>query len=374
MSKIDRFVGNLLAFAANATGTKRTVFGDVTQSDVLTANINSDFLAGWENGLDLNGFPPEQFFNAIGFTATQLAAYLHQVGVAEWDSLQEYHIGSIANSGGILYASKTNNNIGNSVTDSANWKKTTGNVSTINSISGLILSNDTDTDHDINITAGQSRDSTDISLLELSTEITKQIDATWAVGDDAGGLFSGSVAVDTWYHVFLIRKDSDGSIDAGFDTSVSAANIPGGYTAFRRIGTILTDGSSNILAFNSVEIAGGAACYTWDVKIQDLSATPPATINTAITLSVPTSINPIANIISRLEGTTSATLRIKETQQTDTAPSGTTNFDQVVNANSQTSVVRHEISADSSAQIDYRAGAGDAFFLLTIGWTDRRVS
>ena len=122
MSKIARFVGNLVAFASGALGGERTVFGDVAQSDVLTSNINADFIRGWANGVDLNGFPPRQYFNAIGFTATQIAAYLHQMGVAEWDSLQEYHIDSIANVGGVLYTSLTNTNVGNDPTsDITNW-------------------------------------------------------------------------------------------------------------------------------------------------------------------------------------------------------------------------------------------------------------
>ena len=123
----------------------------------------------------------------------------------------------------------------------------------------LILSNGTDSDHDIDIATGICRDTDDNYFMELTSELTKQLDATWAAGDDAGGLFSGSIAVDTWYHVFIIRNDSTGAIDGGFDTSVSAANIPSGYTAYRRIGSVLTDGSSNIIAFHqkSHGIAGG---------------------------------------------------------------------------------------------------------------------
>ena len=113
MSKISRFVGNLVAFASGALGTERTVFGDVTQSDTLAANVNADFIRGWEAGVDINGFPPKQYFNAIGYTSTQLAAYLHQMGIAEYDALQEYHIGSLCNVAGEIFSSKTNTNVGN---------------------------------------------------------------------------------------------------------------------------------------------------------------------------------------------------------------------------------------------------------------------
>ena len=135
MTKIARFTGDLQAFGSAATGTERTVFGDVAQSDTLDANINADFLAGWENGLDVNDFPPQQYFNAVSFTATQLAAYLHQMGIAEYDAVQEYHIGSLANVLGLIYKSLTNANIGNAVTDTANWQLIAGFVSKI-SITG----------------------------------------------------------------------------------------------------------------------------------------------------------------------------------------------------------------------------------------------
>ena len=123
MAKITRYTGNLLPFGINATGTHRTVFGGVAQSDTLDGNIISDFLVGWENGVDINGFPPEQFFNATTFVATQLSAYLHQSGIAEWDSLQEYYIGNLTNVAGVIYKSKTDANIGNDPTSSpANWE------------------------------------------------------------------------------------------------------------------------------------------------------------------------------------------------------------------------------------------------------------
>lgn len=113
-------------------------------------------------------------------------------------------------------------------------------------IAGIVLSLDTDTDHDVNITAGECADSGDAYMMKITSEFTKQIDNTFAAGDDAGGMFTGSVAATTVYYIHLIRKDSDGSIDAGFDTSSSAANIPSGYTAYRMIGICKTDGSSNI--------------------------------------------------------------------------------------------------------------------------------
>jgi len=122
MSKIERYTGNLAAAASDAIGTERTVFGDVAQSDTLDDNINADLLRGW-GIVGVNENPTKQDFNALAFTATQLIAYIHQMGVPEWDNAQEFNIDSFTNRNGILFRSKTDANIGNDpeTDDGTNW-------------------------------------------------------------------------------------------------------------------------------------------------------------------------------------------------------------------------------------------------------------
>ena len=117
-------------------------------------------------------------------------------------------------------------------------------------IDGLILSNNvSDADHDIDIAVGVARDSTNVKNLSLTSAITKRIDAAFAAGTGNGGLDTGSVANSTWYHVWLILKDVDGTIDALFSTSATAPTMPTGYTYRRRLGSVLTNGSANIYGF-----------------------------------------------------------------------------------------------------------------------------
>lgn len=121
MAKITRFSGNLVAPASAALGTERTLFGEVTQSDDLTDQFTADLLRGW-GIVGPSDFPTLNDFNAMGFTLGQLHAYLHQVGVAEYNAAQEYHIGSIANESGVLYQSLINTNVGNTPSTSpASW-------------------------------------------------------------------------------------------------------------------------------------------------------------------------------------------------------------------------------------------------------------
>ena len=94
MAKIDRYDGNLKAFASEAQGTERTIFGDTAQSNTLDANLTADFFRGW-GIVGVNQNPTKQDFAGLGFTLGQLIAYLHQVGVPEWNAAQEYYEGSV---------------------------------------------------------------------------------------------------------------------------------------------------------------------------------------------------------------------------------------------------------------------------------------
>jgi len=123
-----------------------------------------------------------------------------------------------------------------------------------NYITGLILSNDTDADNDINITAGLCRDSTNAEIIELASEITKRIDAGWSVGDDAGGLDTGAVAAATIYSVWLIKRSDTGVVDALFSLSMTAPTMPANYDYKRFIGYVWTlDGAATIKAFTMTE-------------------------------------------------------------------------------------------------------------------------
>lgn len=125
MAKITRYQGNLEAFGSSAVGQERIVFGvptDVaTQSDDLTENINAAALRGW-GFLPLGNKPPREWFNSAHWISTQLSAYLHQMGVAEWHVDQEYHKGSFSSHQDVLWQSIQDDNTGNTPSaDSSFW-------------------------------------------------------------------------------------------------------------------------------------------------------------------------------------------------------------------------------------------------------------
>lgn len=119
-------------------------------------------------------------------------------------------------------------------------------------LSGLETSNSApDTEHDTLIAEGAARDEANSENLVLAAPLTKRIDATWAAGSGNGGLANNgglvSLQANTWYHLFLVKTGA-GAIDAGWDTSLTAANllVDCGGTKFKRIWSHWTDGSANI--------------------------------------------------------------------------------------------------------------------------------
>lgn len=119
MSKIARYQGNVRAFASDAQGLERTVFGGTNQADDLTSQITASFLRGW-GIVGASEHPSLEDFNAAMYAMSQFIAYQHQMGVPEWHSEQEYHIGSMCTYNGESYQSLQNANVG-SQPPSAKW-------------------------------------------------------------------------------------------------------------------------------------------------------------------------------------------------------------------------------------------------------------
>lgn len=137
MAKIDRFDGNLKAFASEQQTNERTLFGELVIADDLTSQITPAFLRGW-GIVGPSDQPTLQDFNAVGYTLGQLLAYLHQMGIAEYNAQQEYYLGSVTQAGGVIYQSLVNGNTGNTPSASpGQWKAYTADPAT-ESVLGLV--------------------------------------------------------------------------------------------------------------------------------------------------------------------------------------------------------------------------------------------
>lgn len=119
MSKIERYQGNVQAFASSAQGVERTVFGETTQANDLTSQITAAFLRGW-GVVGPSEHPSLEDFNGAMYALSQFIAYQHQSGIPEWHEDQEYYAGSVCTHAGVSYQSLEDANTGNEP-PSAQW-------------------------------------------------------------------------------------------------------------------------------------------------------------------------------------------------------------------------------------------------------------
>lgn len=263
--------------------------------------------------------------------------------------------------------------------DGSSWLEVavTTSVVGVDEISGLALSNNgSDATNDIDIALGVAASDdaayADRVRISLTSALTKQLDATWAQGTNQGGRFSGVSLSNTTYHVFLIRNDTTGTVDAGFDTSVTGANVPAGWSKKRRIGSILRESAAIVLFTQTGDL------FMRTTPVLDVSDNDPTTGAQTRTLSVPLGVKVWALLnMTITSNAAQAWTYVSAFEQADDAPSstlaplysgptlnGANNYGAQVGAHTNT-----------SAQIRTRTATSDAtvtLYMATLGWRDRR--
>jgi hypothetical protein len=238
-------------------------------------------------------------------------------------------------------------------------------------LGGLGLSNDgTSPNTVIDIASGACVDSTNATLIKLAA-FTKSTAGAWTAGSGNDGMGKSlTIANTTWYHVFTIINS--GSADVYFDTSASAANAPTGTTAFRRIGSFLTNGSAHIIAFYQV-----CDDFWWLVPVNDVSATNPGTSAVTRTLTVPAGV--VVEAHFEVQDFASATNHyglVTPLAITDSTPSSSlATYYAFGGASSVVANIPVRVLTNTSSQIRTRqsaSGSSDTLNIYTHGWRDCR--
>ncbi|KKK85071.1 hypothetical protein LCGC14_2776980, partial [marine sediment metagenome] len=242
-------------------------------------------------------------------------------------------------------------------------------------IDGLTTELDTDALHDVQVNPGACTDSlaNNDKIIEVTGAFTKRIDAAWAVGDTNGGMATGSVAADTEYNLIIIEKDSDGTIDMMFDVSATGANVPAGYTSRRRIGSVFTDGSADILAY-----AQTGDWFIYDAAVSDVvDATGTLSVFETGTLSVPASSLTMVILFAQVTDAHEVGSAIRRAGATSAASSNNVSVGGASDA-TMNLVTIFLTAVDGSSQVNYTlsgSGVGVAWNLIiitTLGWLDLR--
>jgi hypothetical protein len=129
MARLARKHQELFAGSATING----VFGSLqannpqTSNDLATLQSLRAFEEGWDSAaFSADKLPPLEEFQGVQYGISYQQCYMLQEGVPEWEVGTEYNIGSIAKeltaSGFKLYSSLTDNNVGNSLSNTTYWK------------------------------------------------------------------------------------------------------------------------------------------------------------------------------------------------------------------------------------------------------------
>jgi hypothetical protein len=220
------------------------------------------------------------------------------------------------------------------------------------------------------VATGVAVDDAVTSLMLLPSAYTKTTSA-WTLGSAGGCLDTGTIAINTWYHEFEIKRLDTGVVDIACSITVAGptfgVNIPAAYTVSRRIGSMKTDGSSQWVAFTQV-----GDKFIWAAPIQDVSAIAPTTARVVKALSVPTGI--VVNALFRgavtPAGATTTAVMFPALIETDVATT-TNNADiSAFNGNGNAPIER---LTNTSAQIGVRSSSTSGIYSIsTYGWIDTR--
>lgn len=239
-------------------------------------------------------------------------------------------------------------------------------------LGGLTLSNDGSLPNTvIDIAAGEATDSTNAYVMKLASAFTKSTSA-FAAGTGNGALDTGSVANNTWYHVYLIRKTADGTVDIAFSTNATSPTVSG-YGAWRRIGSFKTaSASTNILAFSQ---RGDE--FRWVDPIVEFASTTQgnAARDTRTYVGVPLGIVTLGHFIGSFATTAAATGYMYFTDLTQTDTAADINHSSATTSPVAGALVGFDVYVytNTAQQIGTRANAAtNQLSMTTMGWIDRR--
>lgn len=150
---------------------------------------------------------------------------------------------------------------------------------------GLAISNDSVTpDEIIDIAVGSIMDSTGVYQINVDSVLSPSI-----VDSGLNGLDTGAVAASTVYAVHLVADPvTQQAVGAMFSLSATAPLLPFGYSVFKLIGYVVTDGTSDILLGYWTAGNSSRRSFVYDAPIICLSAGASATYaGVALTAFVP---------------------------------------------------------------------------------------
>lgn len=237
-------------------------------------------------------------------------------------------------------------------------------------IYGLTYANNVaDATNDIDIAAGGAMDATGAYWMTCAA-LTKRLDANWAVGNNQGGLDTGSIG-NSDYYIWLIARSDTGVVDYLFSLSSTAPTMPANYDFKRLIGWFKRV-SATIVPFKTFETEGGGIQFAWTTTTQDvnLSATLTTTRRTDA-LKVPLNFSVIADLsVYVADAASSYDIFLGCPDVADVSPNGAANTTRIIGQLNVANLSYHKIRTSSTGTIAARADLAtvDTYAVSTLGF------
>jgi hypothetical protein len=225
------------------------------------------------------------------------------------------------------------------------------------------------------VATGRATDTIGVQLIQLTSSFNKTTGA-WVAGSGQGGLDTGTIAITTWYHFYLIRRADTGAVDVLFSTSTVSPSLPSGYSQYRGIGSGYINASSQWEVF----IQDGDE-FSWGTPSLDITATNPGTAAILRTVKTPIAKRVLSNlrIVTQNPAAGGAVYTLtSDPSATDVAPIAS-NLDlaQVFGGAGGVSQTggRVRVFTNTASQVRHRISYSDASvttYIYTLGWTDTR--
>lgn len=232
-----------------------------------------------------------------------------------------------------------------------------------------------------NVAAGQATDADASTIMNLGSAMSKTTTA-WAAGPGNGAFLDvGPVAINTYYHAFLIYRLDQMLPDIGFSASLTPTlpMSPVTYNIYRRLGSMQTDGSGNWIKF----IQDGDM-FQLNVAVQDvLDSGVSATAITRTLPSIPPGIRVEAMLDTGVQasslGTIPSIIIISDLSIPEQATFGGANVSNTIAGYSGNASTNLQLGGacrcmtNTLQQVRSRVNvAGGVFSINTHGWIDRR--
>jgi len=118
--------------------------------------------------------------------------------------------------------------------------------------------------YQIDIEAGVCRDQADTFNMVLTSTLTVDISQS-----GANGLDTGSEGAWYWYYIYVIYNPTTTTYAGLLSLSSTSPTLPSGYTKYRRIGSVINNGSSDFFMFDYKSDLGRERYCSYDEEDED---------------------------------------------------------------------------------------------------------